>query len=178
MDNRATSIDRLPSQGQAPPEQSGMIDNILASTGTNVQMMGGGMPQQMPNFSLPPNQQIGQSMMDPQQGGGMQSQQMSQMMSPPQYQQMPPQEYYNNGGIDEAEQFQMPQITFKDRIIHELKNPLLVVFIVLIMSLEPIRSMIGKLSDKFITNGNLNLFGTIVLAIVGGIAFYIISKYT
>lgn len=130
--------------------------------------------------------------MDGQQGGGQPMPQMPQGQQPlapqqPQYQQedFEPQmqqyeeqyepQYQENfgGGMN-----QFKELSTNEQLMEELKEPLLVVLLVLLANLEVVNSFLVKnLPKVLIANGELNLWGLVVKATLAGVLFYVVRRF-
>lgn len=104
------------------------------------------------------------------------SQPMPQGGKQPRYQQ----EYEPEDDYDEQDQYYMPQkeLSLTEKIISELKGPLLVAVLVFVINLNLFDDLLVKYVPKIAgIDGGVGMIGLLIKAVIAGALFYVIKKF-
>jgi len=149
--SKSTPIDQL----RREPDNSELVQNILND-------MGGGSQQQMPSPS--PSQQMQQQQQLQQQKKQVHFEDDVEGDSDEEG------EGFENGDVDQR------PLTLTEKIIRELRAPLLVMFLVFLTNYELFSKLITQYLPSFVSSvGDLGVLG--VKALFAGIIYYIVVRY-
>jgi len=161
--SKSTLIETLPNQdmNQGMPNQqedTQLVDNILREIGDNGANQNNtqALNYQLDEAQVPNNQQELQQMQHMQQ---MQQNNMQQM--------------------DDSAMYSESEQPMANKIIDQLKEPLLVAVLVLVASLPFVTNMIKTYIPKTLdlTTGNINMLGLLLKSLFVGIVYYASNKF-
>lgn len=161
---RSTPIDQLPVNPNDSNNDSNsqLVQNIL----NNMDQQQDTEQDQQDQYDHQMQQQQMQQMQMQQQQQQMQQQ---MQMQPQQQMQMQPQQ-------------QMPVkatgLNLKDLAITELKTPMLVFVLYLVLNFSKVDNLVGQYVPKLVgMDGNLNMFGLVFKALMMAVLFYVLKKF-
>ena len=192
MGDKETKLDNL--NVELSKEEEDIVDSIIEELNTDdikennpnqQRQQGQQMPPNMqqrqgppPNMQqMPPNMQQGQGQgqMPPEvmQQRMMQQQMMQQQMM---QQQMMKQQMMK----EEKEDEKKDELSITDKLKIDMKEPSIVMAIILIMLLPQTNGLITSTKLSFLMNvdGSINLYGLMIKALLGGLIFFIFKKYS
>lgn len=93
-------------------------------------------------------------------------------------QQMPAQQdRYEPYGEQYEPQYEQRMMSTNERIISEVKEPLLVVLLVFITNFSTFNNLLIQYIPKLGEHGELNMLGLLLKAVIAGIVFYAVKKF-
>ena len=185
-------------------EEEDIVDSIISELNENSESDNNASPQQqMPQQQMPqqqmsqqqiPQQQMSQQQIPQQQ---MPQQQMPQQQMPQQQmaQQQIPQEILNQIPPEAPAHIQQQMIAelmsrglprkniepenILDKVKKDVKSPLIVSILFMLLSMPQINNLIKSLDISFILDdsGELNVYALVIKALLVGILYYLINKY-
>ena len=179
----ATSIQDL--QGQQPPTNGGsgdgsraVVQEILQEIESNDQKNNQQNASQQ-QYNLDPNVQ--QASFAPQNQDDARRMQQEMMMQQQQQQMMQQQmqlEQEHNEMAAAAPSTLTTNKTFTERIVSQIKSPIIVAAIFLLLSLAPTKQLLQKIPKALSDTGNVTFVGSAVTALIAGILFFAVSMAT
>lgn len=112
------------------------------------------------------------SQLEQEDGAPQHRQQMPQQQQQPQQMEDEYEEYE-----DYYDQVQERQLSASEQMISEFKLPLLVVFLVFLTNFGMVNDMLLKNIPRLGGDGELNMMGLMVKALVAGVVFYLVKKF-
>ena len=164
--DKATLINQLP-RNDIQEEQSQIVQNILNDLEDN----SGGSDEQNEQYTETQqryqNRQFAQA----------QEQQVYQDQDDVYSQDNDPQQYVQKQMSPQPRK-QMGGSSLSDRLLKELKSPLVIVLLFVLLNLEMVDTILGKYVPKISSaGGGLNIFGLVFKAVLAGLIYYVVSKF-
>ena len=178
----ATSIQDL--QGQQPPATGAsgdgsraVVQEILQEIESNDQKNNQQNVSQQ-QYNLDPNvQQASFAPQNQEESRRMQQEMMMQQQQQMMQQQMQMEQEHNEMAAPPVPSTQTTK-TFTERIISQIKSPVIVAAIFLLLSLAPTKQLLQKIPKALSETGNITFVGSAVTALIAGILFFAISMAT
>ena len=103
-----------------------------------------------------------------------------EMMMQQQQQMMQQQMQMEQENTDLSTQNQIPPVqkSLTDKLINQIKSPLIVAGIFLLLSLAPTKQLLQKIPKALSETGNITFVGSAVTAILAGVIFFVINMAT
>jgi len=169
MSGKQTKLDDL--NVELSKEEEEIVDSIISELNGDEEPSKP-PPQKRPSpQQMPPPQQIPppQQMPPGQQG-----------MPPPQQQQMPPNMMQQKMMEEQMKKEKVEELSMVDKIKRDIREPSIVMFLTLLMLLPQTNGILTstKLSLFLNADGSISLYGLMVKALIAGILYFVIKKYT